>query len=128
MISVAPPDAWLLLDNPRQLRDQAFTYLNEYFRAAAGRNPLLIMLEDLHWADDGSLDAIASLAAALEGYPAMLCGGAARPTLYERRPDWLANRPAYRRLRLGLLEGVAGSSRCRRYCRRWRASPIGCAR
>lgn len=96
-----------LLDNPRQLRDQAFTYLNEYFRAAAGRNPLLIMLEDLHWVDDGSLDAISSLAAALEGYPAMLVG-AARSTLYERRPDWLANRPAYRRLRLGLLEGAAG--------------------
>ena len=95
-----------LLDNPRQLRDQAFMSLKAYFRAAAGRGPLLILLEDLHWVDDGSLDAITALAAALDGHPVVLLG-VARPTLYERHPDWLADQPTYLRLRLKLLDETA---------------------
>ena len=92
-----------LLGDTRQLRNQAQFYLAEYFRAAAARMPVLLLLEDLHWADDSSLDAVAALLTALQRHPVMLLG-AARPALYERRPGWLEDRPDHRRVDVALLD------------------------
>lgn len=104
----ASPHVRPLLGDARQLRDQALQHLTAYFRAATLRRPLLLLLEDLHWADDSSLDVIESLAAALRDQPAFILG-AARPSFYERRPDWLAKRPGFRRIDLALLgEDMSG--------------------
>jgi class 3 adenylate cyclase/tetratricopeptide (TPR) repeat protein len=92
-----------LLGDARQLRAQALFYLTEYFRATAENFPILFLLEDLHWADDSSLDAIAALGLAFRAHPVMILG-AARPTLYERRPRWMAEHPAHTRLDLSLLD------------------------
>ena len=52
---------------PRGLRDQALAYLVDYFQGmACPAVPVLILLEDLHWADDSSLDALNHLALALD--------------------------------------------------------------
>jgi predicted ATPase len=75
-------------DDPRQIRDRAVYYLGQFLRAAAGARGLAILLEDLHWADDDSLDALAHSAQAC-GECAVLIAGPARPALFERRPDWL---------------------------------------
>jgi class 3 adenylate cyclase/tetratricopeptide (TPR) repeat protein len=91
------------LGDPRQLRSQALFYLTDYFLAVAGDNPMLIMLEDLHWADDSSLDAVEALTLALRGRPVFLLG-AARPAFYERRPGWLEERPNHRRIDLARLD------------------------
>ena len=97
------PHVQPLLGDTRQLRNQAQFYLAEYFRAAAARLPVLLLLEDLHWADDSSLDAVAVLLAALQRHPVLLLG-AARPSLYERRPGWLEDRPGHHRINLTLLD------------------------
>lgn len=98
-----------LLGDVRQLQSLGHFYLAEYFKSAAQFNPVLLLLEDLHWADDSSLEAIAYLLTALQGQPVMMLS-AARPTLYERRPAWLEDRPHHRRIDLSLL-GAAESGR-----------------
>ena len=62
-------------------------YLIEYFKAYSQEIPVIIFLEDIHWADDSSLDVVMALG---EQTPQMrlLIVCAARPTLFERRPYW----------------------------------------
>ena len=85
--------------DPRQLRDRARSYLVDFFRGAAAQAPTVVFLEDLHWADDSSLDAINHLALTLVGSP-LLFVGAARPMLLERRPHWGEGQPCHTRLEL----------------------------
>jgi len=74
-------------DDPRVLRDQALAAAVEYFRELSGRQPVVILLEDLHWADDSSVEAIERVAGAMARMPVLIVF-AARPELLERRPDW----------------------------------------
>jgi class 3 adenylate cyclase/tetratricopeptide (TPR) repeat protein len=55
--------------------------------AAAGERPLLVLVEDIHWAEPALLELLAGLPAALTGVP-ILVVCLARPELHERRPDW----------------------------------------
>ena len=75
--------------DPRSLRDQAFAAVRGYLQALAARTgefPVLIV-EDLHWADDGSLDLLQHLLAHAAELPlALVMTG--RPALLTRRPDW----------------------------------------
>jgi hypothetical protein len=76
-----------VLDDAQQLRDRAMIYLSEFFQATAEQAPTVIFMEDIHWADDSSLDVIDYLArATAERRMLVLC--LARPTLFERRPGW----------------------------------------
>ncbi|MBK9943205.1 MAG: AAA family ATPase [Kouleothrix sp.] len=95
----ASPHLHGILDNARQLRDRAFHYLAQLFAAATEDHPALICLEDLHWADDGSLDAIEYLARACEQLPALFVV-LARPALFDRRPGWGTEVPAHTRMAL----------------------------
>ena len=97
-----------LLGDARLLREAALQHVVAYFRTATERAPLVLLLEDLHWADDTSLDGIEPLLNALRDRPLLLLG-AARPTLYERRPEWLAGRPTHQRLDLKLLADDASA-------------------
>ncbi len=85
--------------DPRQLHDRARGYLADFFREAAALAPVVVFLEDLHWADDSSLDAINHLAQTLVGCP-LLFVCAARPVLLERRPDWGDGSSGHTRLEL----------------------------
>ncbi|MDP3612373.1 MAG: adenylate/guanylate cyclase domain-containing protein, partial [Rubrivivax sp.] len=74
--------------DPRSLRDQAFDALRAYLQALAAQGPLpVLIIEDLHWADDGSLDLLQHLLAHAAALPLALVM-TARPTLLARRPDW----------------------------------------
>jgi predicted ATPase/class 3 adenylate cyclase len=76
----------------------ALAYLTKYFRSVAAADPAVMLLEDLHWADNASLDFIARLMHELSNYRLLaLC--LARPTLFERRPKW-GEGPTYVRLDL----------------------------
>ena len=78
-----------VLREPRQLRDRAFAALERYLQAlcnAEGSPVVVMLLDDLQWADDASLDWLARLIATAQ-LP-MLLVMAARPELLERRPDW----------------------------------------
>jgi len=76
-----------ILEDARQIHDRALAYAGDYFKAMADRQPIVVLLEDLHWADDSSLDTLNHLARTLTGQP-LLVVCAARPGLFERRPYW----------------------------------------
>jgi class 3 adenylate cyclase len=68
-------------------REDLFAGWRRFLEAAAERQPLMIVVEDLHWADDGLLDFLDYVADWATGVPLMvLC--TARPELLERRPGW----------------------------------------
>src|SRR5579859_3134726 len=82
-----------LLDDPRQLRTQAFQAAVQFFAAVAQTGPVVLLLEDIHWADEGSLDLLEQLSRELPAAPLLILS-LARPTLFERRPNWGAGAPA----------------------------------
>jgi tetratricopeptide (TPR) repeat protein len=74
--------------DPKQIRSLGFAILTRFFASAAAQMPVILLLDDLHWADQGSLEFLLSL---LENLPAgtpLLVLGMARPALLERFPDW----------------------------------------
>jgi class 3 adenylate cyclase/predicted ATPase len=91
-----------ILEHPKQLRDQAFLNLVDYFQIVSSQEPVLILLEDLHWADDSSLDALNRLALGMSEIPVLFLG-TARPGLYEKRPNWMEGQPFHMRLDLRSL-------------------------
>jgi class 3 adenylate cyclase/tetratricopeptide (TPR) repeat protein len=57
---------------PEQIRHQTLMQLRDLFRRLADKQPLLLILEDLHWADDLSLDLISLLMDEIAHTPLML--------------------------------------------------------
>ncbi len=88
-----------ILADPQQIQNRSLVYLEEYFRAVAQSTPVLVLLVDLHWADDSSLEALSRLGLMLQETPILIVG-AARPGLYERRPFWFEGRDFHRRVDL----------------------------
>lgn len=76
-------------DDARQIRNRGFHAAAQMFRRVALRDgaPVLLLLDDLNWADDGSLDFLNYLAQVNRDLP-MLLLTLTRPTLFERRADW----------------------------------------
>jgi class 3 adenylate cyclase/tetratricopeptide (TPR) repeat protein len=68
-------------------RDEAFAAWRRFFEAIAEQNPLVLVFEDLHWADDDLLDFVDYLADSTSEVPAILVC-TARPELLDRRPGW----------------------------------------
>lgn len=73
--------------DPRQLRERALQYLGMHFQGLSLSRRLLLLLEDIHWADESSLDAIEQVVRDTRGL-GMLVVCTARPSLFERRGDW----------------------------------------
>ncbi len=68
-------------------RTEAFSAWRAYLEAMAAFRPFILVIEDLHWADDAMLEFVEYLADWASGVPLLvLC--TARPELYERRPGW----------------------------------------
>ena len=68
-------------------RVEAFAAWRRFFEGLAEQRPLVLVFEDLHWADDGLLDFIDHLVDWAGGSP-LLVVCTARPELLERRPSW----------------------------------------
>ena len=73
-------------------RDEAFGAWRRFFEALAERRPLVLVFEDLHWADDNLLDFVDYLVDWATDSP-LLVIGTARPELLERRPGWGGGKP-----------------------------------
>ena len=58
-----------------------------FFEAHAEGRPLVLVFEDLHWADDGLLDFVDGLVEWVTHVP-LLVVATARPELLDRRPNW----------------------------------------
>jgi class 3 adenylate cyclase len=69
------------------LQEEAFVAWRRFFEALAERRPLVLVFEDIQWADDGLLDFIEHLADWVNDVP-MLILCTARRELLERRPAW----------------------------------------
>lgn len=93
-------------DDPRGLAERGLAALAALVVTWAEQRSLVLALEDLHWADDASLDAVARLAEALHGHAALILGNA-RPTLFERRPHWGEGERGHLRLDLKALSTAA---------------------
>jgi len=102
-----------ILDDPKQIRNRAFHAAGQLFRristgdgnprdGAAGRTgstPVLLQLEDLHWADGESLDFLNYLTKVDRDVP-LLVLAFTRPMLFERRPDWRSTQGLHQRIDL----------------------------
>lgn len=100
-----------ILKDTEQIRHRAFHYLGRFFTAisqsgSTAENPpvnaTLLIAEDIHWSDDGSLELIDYLARTCEDAPIMIVC-LARSTLFERRPAWGEGLAAHTRLNLDPL-------------------------
>jgi ABC-type oligopeptide transport system substrate-binding subunit/class 3 adenylate cyclase len=76
----------------------ATAHLAQYLQATA-RAPTVIILEDIHWADDSSLDLLDHLVGAVPDMR-LLVTCLARPTLFERRPSWGEGREIHTQVNL----------------------------
>lgn len=87
-------------------RDELFTAWQRFLDEVAARSPLVLMLEDLHWADPALLAFIQRLAEWSTGVP-MLVLCTARPELHERHPGWAGRVANVITLSLGQLDESA---------------------
>jgi class 3 adenylate cyclase len=67
-------------------RDEAFTAWRRFFEGLAAQRPLVLVFEDLHWADTNLLDFVEDLLGSAHVPIVAVC--TARPELLERRPGW----------------------------------------
>jgi class 3 adenylate cyclase len=100
----ASPHLRGIIDDPRQIRSRAFNALTRVVRNVQARSgsPVLLLLDDLHWADEGSLDAIDHLVRVITTCRSR--GGIARPEFIGIG-------------RHGLAHGVAHAGRPHRWAR-----------
>ena len=68
-------------------RQSAFAAWRRFLEAMAEQRPLVVVFEDLHWADESLLDFVDELVDWVTDVP-LLAVATARPELLERRPGW----------------------------------------
>src|SRR3954468_21906954 len=88
-------------EDPERLRQAFFSALRAGIEAMAARGPMVIAFEDIHWADDGMLDAIEHLAQWVRAPLLLVC--LARDELLDRRPSWGGGRGSATQLMLDPL-------------------------
>ena len=99
----ASPHVAGIAHDGRQLRDRAFHALASLLATMSADRPLVLMLDDLHWADPGSLAFVEFLANARANSPLLLLC-AARPMLLEREPAWGGKAGRWSRISLDPLD------------------------
>ena len=90
-----------ILDDPRQIRNRALHAAAQLLRrvSASDGSPVVLQLEDLHWADNESLDFLNYLSEVNRDVPLLILGFS-RPTLFERRSDWKSTEGVHQRIDL----------------------------
>ena len=79
-------------NDARQIRDRSFSNIANFFEELTRDSPVILLLDDIHWADNGSLELIEYLAKLETNLPIfILC--ATRPRLDELHPNWGKNFP-----------------------------------
>src|SRR5688500_14011719 len=79
-------DVLLEAEDPQQMRARLFSAVRSLVEAASRMHPLVLAIEDIHWADEGMLDLIEYLARWVRGPVLLMC--LTRDELLERRPGW----------------------------------------
>ncbi|HVE48500.1 MAG TPA: adenylate/guanylate cyclase domain-containing protein [Casimicrobiaceae bacterium] len=94
-----------ILEDGRQIRNRGFLAAARLLRRLSGPDgkPVVLELEDLHWADDPSLDFITYVVEVDADMP-LLVVSLTRPMLFERRSQWRTNDPTHQRIDLTPLD------------------------
>jgi class 3 adenylate cyclase/tetratricopeptide (TPR) repeat protein len=109
-VPVGTDHAWMVnrlralvgLDAPLAEREENFTAWLRFLEHLAHDGPLVIVFEDLHWADEGLLAFVEYLADHIASVPLFIVG-TARPELFEAQPSFAADRSKLTRISLGPL-------------------------
>ncbi|MEW5871582.1 MAG: protein kinase [Chloroflexota bacterium] len=96
-----------LRDDPQQLSQRARQLALRLFTRLGKIQPIVLGLEDVHFADDASLDLLLELVCAYENLPLLLIV-LARPSLLERYPDWGKELRFHRLISLSALDRREG--------------------
>ena len=112
-------------DPPAGGQDRLFSAWRTFFERLAAHDPVVMVFEDLQWADSGLLAFIDHLAEWSRGVPIYVVA-LARPELLETRPDWGAGKrnftsltleplspEAMRALLAGLVPGLSAAAATR---------------
>ncbi|HMK63485.1 MAG TPA: adenylate/guanylate cyclase domain-containing protein, partial [Acidimicrobiales bacterium] len=83
-------------------RESLFFSVRCFVEAVAAEEPLLLVFEDLHWADMALLDLIEFLSTRLRDLPVLVLA-TARPEILDGRPTWGTSLPSYLALTLAPL-------------------------
>jgi tetratricopeptide (TPR) repeat protein len=85
-------------------RTESFTAWRTFLESVAARSPLVLVLEDLHWADEPMLEFVDNLVDWSTGVPlTVIC--TARPELFERHAGWGGGKRNSATLSLAPLSG-----------------------
>ena len=76
-----------ILGDARQIHNLAFHYTSQFFTDITREQIGVIFLEDIHWADRGSLDFFDYIMNTKPDLPLLIIG-LTRSTLFEQRPSW----------------------------------------
>ncbi|MGB3712888.1 MAG: protein kinase [Candidatus Promineifilaceae bacterium] len=89
--------------DPKDIADRARRAAVNFFHRLTQVDPVVLQLDDIHYADDASLDLLAEIAIAHENLPLLLIS-TARPQLYDQRPTWGSGRQNHQRINLSPLD------------------------
>jgi len=71
---------------PREVQTETHGAWRSFFSALSKERPLVVIVEDIHWAGSAMLDLLDDLADHVEGAVMFVCP--ARPELTDRQPEW----------------------------------------
>ena len=91
------PLAQSLAMRPEQQLDMARAVLGRFLEEDARKQPLALVVDDAHLADDASLDVLQCLSAELGEAPIVVVA-TARPELFVRRPEWMKQEGSHARI------------------------------
>lgn len=86
-------------DDARQVQTRAYHYLTKYFKHVMEQRPLVLLLEDMHWIDDSSIDYLQYLTSECRDLPLLIIA-VCRPSFLSRYPSWGEDDERYQRLHL----------------------------
>jgi tetratricopeptide (TPR) repeat protein len=101
-----PPTPFLraVTESPKQHTEIARTAIRRFVELDAAQSPLVLVLDDLQWADDETLTLISDLSVNLVGSPVVILT-AARPEMLVRSAVWGEGAVDHTRIDLRNLEG-----------------------
>ncbi|MCG8351498.1 MAG: tetratricopeptide repeat protein [Chloroflexales bacterium] len=87
----------------QQIHSRAIRYAIQYFAALAATHPVICLLEDIHWADESSLNFLIQALGEIQAAP-LLIVCTTRCRFFERHPDWEQGLPRFMHMRLQALD------------------------
>ncbi|HEX3212005.1 MAG TPA: adenylate/guanylate cyclase domain-containing protein, partial [Actinomycetota bacterium] len=99
LVGIAGPDA------VKAERAELFAAWQRFVEAMAASRPLVLVIEDLHWADHAMLEFLEHLVERSADLP-LLIVATARPELLERQPGWGGGNRTSTRIPLGALSDL----------------------